>query len=122
MIGFKDAELERQLQNKCSDRLSPGLVAKRDLERYYAVLAHAERSLNFTNAELNAIYDCCNGTIFEPALSDPGIVCNVQDSLINELADKWDIDGDALVTKLHALNPVQSWALVDKIERYFGQS
>lgn len=119
MISFRDARLERVLENKAGNGESPSLVAKRDLERYRAIVGAAELELSFSTAELNAIFDSCNGTIFEPFTADPGICHNVQDALLDGLGDKWEVDGDKLVAKLRKLTPAQSWALVEKIERYW---
>ncbi len=122
VISFKDSQLERVCGDRADNDTSPSLVAKRDLERYYLLLNHAESELSFTSAEYSAIYDCCNGTMFEPAHLQPGVVFNVQDALLRQgFATKHGIDGDALVVKLRSLTPVQSWALVDKIERFWRQ-
>src|SRR5579883_3482106 len=121
VISFKDQSLERLTESRSSDTLSPSLVAKRDLERYYVLLDCAEKTMpDFSNAEYSAIYDCCNGAIFEPYSAEPGIWCNVQDACIRDgLAEKWKINGEQLVTKLRKLSPLQAWAIVDKIERYW---
>lgn len=90
------------------------------LTRYYDLLERARRDLRerFGDAELAAILDANNGTLFEP-WSIPMVWLNVEDSGPDGIAEKWDIDLASLVTKLTALSLAESHALVDAIERWW---
>lgn len=90
------------------------------LTRYYDLLERARRDLRerFGDAELAAILDANNGTLFEP-WSIPMVWLNVEDSGPDGIAEKWDIDLASLVTKLTALSLAESHALVDAMERWW---
>jgi len=122
MISFRDSEIEAKAEQRADERCSASLVVRRDLERYYTLLASAESELDFSLSELQCIYDICNGTMFEPALVDPLVSANVEDAFCHADYDKkWKVDKQALITKLKALTPLQSWALVTKIERFWAK-
>lgn len=75
----------------------------------------------FSDAEMDALRDSNNGTWHEPAAMIRGALwIGVEDSLPDGLADKWGIDGEALVEKLRALTFAQEVRLVEQIERWWS--
>jgi len=93
-----------------------------DLLRYYRLLAEARTSLRalLPPAELYAILDVQNGHWYAPRLSHHEITANVEDACrLDGLADKWSIDGSALVAKLTALDLWQITALADATVRFW---
>lgn len=89
-------------------------------DRYAEIIRRTRVASRFTEAELNALRDCCNGTWFEPAqLIDGAIRANFDDSLPDGLADKWDVDPDKVRAKLDALTYADQVALVENIEKFW---
>lgn len=89
-------------------------------DRYLEILRRARVASRFSEPELNAMRDCCNGTWFEPAqLIDGAILANVEDSRVDGLYEKWGIDGDALAAKLRSLIFADQVALVEEIEQWW---
>ncbi len=89
-----------------------------DLARYYEALARARKGLRsqFSESELGAVLDVCNGTVYE-AHSLPWLYASVEDAAEDGLAAKWQIDAPALVAKLRGLSYIEAAALVDATER-----
>lgn len=89
-------------------------------DRYLEILRRTRVARRFSEAELNALRDCCNGTWFEPAqLIDGAILANLEDSEIDGLYEKWAIDGAALAAKLRELSFADQVALVEEIEQWW---
>lgn len=89
-------------------------------DRYTEILRRARIEKTFTDPELNALRDCCNGTIFEPAqLVDGAVLANFEDSLCDGLAEKWGIDAGIVAAKLRALTYAEQVALVENIEQFW---
>ena len=89
-------------------------------DRYGEILWRARIDRRFGKAEFNALCDCCNGTSFEPAkLIDGAVLANFEESLIDGIAQKWEIDADLIAAKLRALNYSEQVALVEKIEQFW---
>lgn len=68
-------------------------------------------------SEMNAVVDAHWSHWFETSELDRHVDWNVEDSLQDGLAEKWNIDGPALVAKLKALTSEQQDALVAEIQR-----
>lgn len=112
--GAGPAGLTDDLERRASRRLSPDLVARRDLTRYYEML---RRSLpRFPRAEALAILDVCNGVLFDP-WSAPLIWASVADA--DGLGEKWRIDQAALAERLRGLSYAEALAVVDAAERFW---
>jgi hypothetical protein len=95
-------------------------VAKRDLERYYALLEAELSRLKFTEAEASLLCDACNGLWVDSPRSVPLLWAEVQDACdLSHLHLKWEVDPVALVAKLRAASPSQVWALIDAIEQFW---
>lgn len=123
MISFRDSEIEARAEQRSDARASASVIARRDLERYYTLLSFAESELKFELNELKLIYDICNGISFEPAMLDPMILANIEDAFCHaNYAEKWSVDKDALLAKLRALTPLQSWALVTRVEKFWAKA
>lgn len=115
-IGFRAGDLEPQLQARAGQGGSLGLTARRDLERYYALLA---RELpTFTESEAMLLCDVMNGTLTEPHTASL-LWANVSDALEDGYAEKWHVDGLALVARLRHLSPIQAMAVCDACERFW---
>jgi hypothetical protein len=94
----------------------PGII----YGRYHEIMRRILIENKFTEAELNSLRDCCNGTSFLDALHIFGAVQeNFEDSLVDGLAEKWGIDPIALTSKLSELNYFEQVALVESIEKYW---
>lgn len=96
------------------------VVARRDLERYYAALARALRDVTLTEAEASLICDAANGTLWEPHTLDL-LWAEIDDAIRHDnLAAKWDVDGAELVRRLRDdLTPAERLAVVDAAERFW---
>ena len=93
-----------------------------DLGRYYRLLAEARATLReiLTPDELAAIVDVQNGHWYQGRLDGSEIWANVEDGCrLEGLADKWSIDGPALVTKLRGLDLLAVHALADATQRFW---
>lgn len=93
-----------------------------DLSRYYRLLAEARARLRelLTPAELSAIIDIQNGHWYHERLEAIEIWANVEDGCrLDGLAEKWKIDGPALVEKLRGLDLLSVHALTDATQRFW---
>lgn len=111
-----DARGERGAANRSG-------VISRDLERFYEALrrARAELRKKLSEAEMSAILDNLNGVWMAEPVSINLIYANVADGLEDGLAEKWKIDGKALVEKLRSLSFIESCALADASERWWNR-
>jgi hypothetical protein len=91
------------------------------LGRYLEALrrARAEIKPQFDGRELAMLCDVCNGTLFE-AHAIPLLYAEIEDSLSDGYAAKWEVDGPALVSKLRGLSYIQQAAIVDAVERWWN--
>ena len=121
---------------KLSISLPPDLVAALDergdersgtlarhVARYLAILDGSRRRLAglLSDSEIGLILDVLNGTRFADTISITMVHAEVEDSLEDGYAEKWECDGPALVTKLRALSYADSAALVDAVERWWNR-
>lgn len=91
------------------------------VDRYAeTVRRHRGVEKRFSEAELNALRDVANGWIAEPAATIAGgLAIELEDSLQDGIAAKWEIDADALLAKLRALPYADELALVAGIEAWW---
>lgn len=118
LIAFRAGDLLAHLDARTYTSMADSVseVAKRDLDRYYDMLA---RSLpTFTVAEASLICDALNGSLLQPA-SAPLLWAEISDALDDGLAEKWGVDGPALVARLRLLTPFQALAVEDAVERWW---
>lgn len=121
-IEFRAGELLAPLQERTTPNgFSPDVIAKRDLARYYALLADELRSLDppLTVGEACLLMDVLNGTFLDEH-TYRFLVVEVSDGItLNQVDRKWDVDGPALVARVAAMSPGQRLALVDAAERFW---
>jgi len=96
-------------------------VIGESLDRYFESLRRARARLvgQFSAGELALIADSSNGTRWD-AYSVPLLYANVEDGLDDGLAEKWEVEGAALVAKLRALSYIEAAAIVDAVERWWA--
>lgn len=90
-------------------------------DRYGAIVkrCQADNARLFSEAEQNAMRDCCNGTWFEPVFAG-SVLANVSDAIpLDGLDKKWEIDGKVLITKLESLDLAHEVALIESIEQFW---
>lgn len=94
-------------------------TGRRDLERYYAALARALRSVRLTEHEAALVCDASNGTLWEET-SASLLWAEIDDAIqLDHLDAKWGVDGPALVERLRALPAFSQLAIADATERYW---
>lgn len=93
----------------------------KSIDRYHEVIRrHRGVEAQFSEAELNALLDVCNGWWAEPAAAIAGgLALELEDSLPDGVAEKWKIDAPALIAKLRALPYADELALVAGIEAFW---
>jgi hypothetical protein len=74
----------------------------------------------FATGEMAAIVDVCNGWIVDTA-SVAHVAMEIEDALPDGLAEKWAIDGPALLEKLENLGYFSCWVLTDAITRWWNR-
>lgn len=119
-IGFRGpATLLAEIDARRLEGEPRGAQARQDLERYYAALARELASLSLTEDEMSLIRDASNGVYW--SADSVGLLWAVVDDAItvDHLAEKWRVDGPALVAKLKALTYAQALALCDAAERWW---
>lgn len=94
-------------------------VVKRDLARYYDALALALTSVELSVGEASLIVDALNGTRIDIQTAQL-LAAEIADSLDDELAEKWQVDGPALVAKIEGWNLLQRLAVSDAVERFWS--
>lgn len=95
-----------------------------NLKRYLYALWDARRRLapQFSDQECGLILDTLNGTIFYP-FSVKLLPAEIQDAIaLDQLDQKWEIDGPGLVKKLEALDYFQCLAVVDAAEAWWNRT
>lgn len=93
------------------------------LERYFAILERSRVRLReqLTDQEMGVILDVLNGTVFDGPLAIQAVSLEISDSLPDGYAQKWEVDGPALVDKLQKLSYAETAALVDAVERWWNR-
>ena len=96
-------------------------VVSRMMERYAEVCRRALPEL--TDAEWDLLRDSLNGWLPEPAASVGWLAMGVRDSIaLDGLADKWGVDGPALLSRLEALDYAGCLAVLDAVERWWASA
>lgn len=93
----------------------PHQTVKRDLKRYYDAL---EANLpKFSQNEALLLCDALNGVMAVPTT----LWQNVAYACYEEhLGAKWQVDQDALLDRIHNLSYIESLAVIDAVERAWG--
>jgi len=94
-------------------------IVNRDLERLYTLYDRALRRVKLTVDEACLIVDALNGTLHD-VTSGTRFWIGVQDSIeMDELDEKWGVDGKTLIEKLSKLDDLTAMAIVDAAERFW---
>ena len=98
-------------------------IAK-SLDRYFYAIAAARRDLRerFSAGEQGLLLDVANGCLFASPCAINFIEHEVAAALIDGAAERWHVDGPALVKKLKALSYCEKLALVDSVERWLNRA
>lgn len=135
-IQFRSVELEPELAKRQSHLYAtPGHVARRDLERYYHLLAAELRQVRLTEAEACLICDALNGTIMIDSGSISMLWAEIDDAIrLDGLDTKWGVTRESygfhgssedtihpFVNKLRNLTATQTAAVVDAVERWWSR-
>lgn len=125
MISLKSEKLEKALLARdVGSTGSPGLIAKTLLTRYFYLINTQMRDLPFSSDEFHCIYDAVNGwatQIEEPLHLHQMLWLHMDDAIRDDsLDEKWNINGKALIEKLRALNPLETFAVVEMAEMYWS--
>ena len=112
--------LARAVDERTEPGMPDNLVVRRDIERYYAVLADELRRMEWGEPEASLIVDALNGVLAD-AHSYGLLWAGISDAIELEGLDrKWGVDGAALVARLRALTPGQAIAVTDAAERFWS--
>jgi len=121
------AELDARAEPGSEDsRVTHGRssVVREMLDDYLALLAHTRRELRrrqlFSDGELSALVDALNGLKHTPGIIGE-LAINIEDALPDGIAEKWSIDGKALVEKLQALTPTEEITILDAAARWWNR-
>jgi len=111
---------EQHIIAMLDERGQRSVVANRDLERLYTLYDRALRRTGLTLDEACLICDALNGSLYDARTS--GLLpAGVRDAIqLDGLAEKWGVDGDALVQKLSALDEFSCMAIIDAAERVWA--
>lgn len=118
VISFRSAGLETQILERGEQA---GVTARRDVERYYVLLATALRQVKLTSAEAKLICDALNGTLNNFQINpQQSLAFSIADAIeYDHLDQKWGVDTAALKQKLESLNILQAAAVLDAVERFW---
>lgn len=94
-------------------------IITRDLERLYTLYRRALRHVDLSINEACLIVDALNSTLMTADTAHL-LWASVLDAIEHEnLAEKWNVVGSALIEKLRPLNEIQSMAIIDAAERFW---
>ena len=99
---------------------SPGLIAKRDLERYYAMLRRALENQSLSEEEARAIAEALDGEEFD--YHSFQLFWATVDDAVRRGKIKNAESFAALSVRLRALSACQKLAIVDGVERLKGDT
>lgn len=89
-------------------------------ERYAEIMRRAQIEKRFSEPEWNLLRDSLNGCYHQPASQIRHLWHGIEDSIeLDGLAEKWEVDGEALLAKLRDLAFVDEVAVVEAVERWW---
>ena len=96
-------------------------IITRDLERLYTLYRRVLKRTSLTIDEACLITDALNGSLMTADTAHL-LWASIEDAIKYEgLAEKWNVDGRALVEKLRcSLNETQTMAVIDAAERFWN--
>lgn len=120
-LAHVEARQARSGEEQSYDRSA---VIARSLDRYFYALAAARRGLRerFSAGEQGLLLDVANGALFASPCAINFIEHEVAAALIDGAAERWHVDGPALMKKLKALSYVEKLALIDAAERWLHRA
>jgi hypothetical protein len=99
---------------------SIGWFANQEIERLYALYEDALNSIKLTQSEACFIVDMLNATIMDEK-SARMLWAEADDAIkLDNLDQKWIVDGEALISKLRGLTTIQAMAIVDASNRFWA--
>lgn len=113
-VAFRAGDIADDLSVRLPDGISDGLIARRDLRRYYALLGSTlDREVTLSRGEALA---CCEAI----EASFAGGVLLSPDAMVTVLLDRVRFDGQVpgLGAKVLGWEPVQRVAVLDAVERW----
>jgi len=121
-IQFRPAYLADALAERSDDGEQAGAsrAAQRDLGRYYSALALALASVELTSSEALLLVDILNGSHIDVTTAQM-LHYEVEDAELGYF-DKWEVDPAALIAKVRGWSLLQRLAVVDAVERAWGNS
>lgn len=119
MVSFRAGPLDGAIEQRMRSDLKAGAVAQRDLGRYYEALAMALAQVRLTTGQAMLLIDATNGTLIEITTAQM-LHYEIADALADGLAEKWQVDGPALVEVVRSWSLLQRLAVLDAIERWWG--
>lgn len=102
-----------------SENATASQIVARDVQRYYDLLALALAQVTLAAGAASLIVDALNGSVRDEHLAQM-LDYAIADSLEDGLAEKWQIDGPALVATIRAWSLLQRMAVVDAVERFWS--
>ena len=109
--------LQPHILDELAERGQRAPTINRDLERLYTLYERALRRTGLTLDEACLICDALNASLYD-AKTAHLLAAGVGDSIQMEgLAEKWNVDGEALVEKLSDLDDLACMAIIDAAER-----
>lgn len=111
--------LERLVAERTDDACPPTKIVNVAADRYLKSLE--ENKPRLSSAEWMLVFDALNGVIHDDTAESAGLAwMGVADAIRHDgLAEKWAVEGNALIEKLKALGYVEAVVLVDAAERFW---
>lgn len=116
-IQFKTStgtDIARQLAKRQDLGDSPGLVARRDLELFYALQAEALQQIQLSEAEAMLLCDILNGSLINLQTAQ-WLDLELADALPDGYAAKWGVDGAAMLATVRSWTTCQRVAVVEAV-------
>ena len=115
--GFR--QLDEEIMERTGTDKTRAFIAQRDLQRYYIMLQISLLQFDIASAcvLVEALKDCVDR---QTEIDLLGMIWFEKERTILGLAEKWQVDSDTLLNRLHELDFIQSLAIIDAAERYWN--
>lgn len=116
---YVSPSLQRLVEDRTADSHPPTTVVNVAADRYLSTLKRHQPQL--TAAEWMLIFDAQNGVIQDDSAETLTLLwAGIEDAIQMEgLAEKWAVDGQALINKIKALDYAGMVVLADAAERFW---
>ena len=120
LVQFRSGDLMPKLEARVGGTraTSENVAAKRDLERYYDLLAEALPA--FPRPQALLICDALNGTLFHETTSPARQLSYELHDVPPALYEKHKVDKKTLVNRVADLSPAEALAVIDAVERFWN--